>query len=50
MGSSEPDSVAVNRELWTRSNADYTDRQALGKGIGATKSGLGSQELGPHEL
>ncbi len=31
MGSSEPDSVAVNRELWTRSNADYTDRQSLGK-------------------
>jgi SAM-dependent methyltransferase len=31
MGSSEPDSVAVNRELWTRSNAEYTDRQALGK-------------------
>ena len=31
MASSEPDSVAVNRELWTRSNAEYTDRQALGK-------------------
>ena len=31
MASSEPDSVAVNRELWTRSNAEYTDRQAIGK-------------------
>ena len=31
MASSEPDSVAVNRELWTRSNAEYTDEQALGK-------------------
>jgi SAM-dependent methyltransferase len=29
MGSSEPDSVAVNRELWTRSNAEYTDANAL---------------------
>jgi SAM-dependent methyltransferase len=31
MGSSEPDSVAVNREVWTRSNAEYTDRQATRK-------------------
>jgi SAM-dependent methyltransferase len=31
MASSEPDSVAVNRELWTRSNSEYTDRQAIGK-------------------
>jgi len=31
MGSSDPDSIAVNRELWTRSNAEYTDGQALRK-------------------
>jgi SAM-dependent methyltransferase len=31
MGSSDPDSVAVNREVWTRSNAEYTDRQATEK-------------------
>ena len=31
MASSEPDSIAVNRELWTRSNREYTDRQAIGK-------------------
>jgi SAM-dependent methyltransferase len=31
MGSSEPDSVAVNRAVWTRANAEYTDRQALEK-------------------
>jgi SAM-dependent methyltransferase len=30
MGSSD-DSIAINRELWTRSNAEYTDRQALRK-------------------
>src|SRR2546428_7856544 len=30
MGSSE-DSIAINREVWTRSNAEYTDRQALRK-------------------
>ena len=29
MSSSEPDSVAVNRELWTRSNAEWTDARAL---------------------
>ena len=27
--SSEPDSVAINRELWTRTNAEYTDAKAL---------------------
>ena len=26
----EPDYVAINREGWTRANADYTDRQAEG--------------------
>jgi len=31
MGSSEPESVAVNREVWTRSNAEYTDAQAARK-------------------
>src|SRR5437868_5718284 len=31
MDSSDADSIAVNRELWTRSNAEYTDRQALRK-------------------
>jgi SAM-dependent methyltransferase len=31
MGSSEPESVAVNRGLWTRVNAEHTDREALGK-------------------
>jgi len=30
MSSSEPDSVAVNRAVWTRSNAEYTDAQAAG--------------------
>jgi SAM-dependent methyltransferase len=30
MSSSEPDSVAINREVWTRSNAEYTDERALG--------------------
>ena len=29
MSSSEPDSVAINREVWTRSNAEYTDGRAL---------------------
>src|SRR6266849_3992572 len=29
MSSSEPDSVAANRELWTRSNAEWTDARAL---------------------
>jgi SAM-dependent methyltransferase len=29
MSSPEPDSVAINRELWTRSNARYTDAKAL---------------------
>jgi SAM-dependent methyltransferase len=28
MSSPEPGSVAVNREVWTRSNAEYTDRSA----------------------
>jgi SAM-dependent methyltransferase len=28
MSSPEPDSVAVNREVWTRSNAEYTDGRA----------------------
>jgi SAM-dependent methyltransferase len=28
MSSAEPDSVAVNREVWARSNANYTDRSA----------------------
>jgi SAM-dependent methyltransferase len=31
MDSSEPDSVAVNRDVWTRSNAEYTDRLAIRK-------------------
>ena len=26
----EPDYVAINREGWTRANAEYTDRQARG--------------------
>jgi SAM-dependent methyltransferase len=29
MSSPEPDSVAINRELWTRSNERYTDAKAL---------------------
>jgi SAM-dependent methyltransferase len=29
MSSSEPESVAANRELWTRSNAEWTDARAL---------------------
>jgi ubiquinone/menaquinone biosynthesis C-methylase UbiE len=29
MSSFEPDSVEVNREVWTRSNAEYTDASAL---------------------
>jgi SAM-dependent methyltransferase len=29
MSSSEPESIAVNRERWTRSNAEYADREAL---------------------
>jgi SAM-dependent methyltransferase len=28
MSSPEPDSVAVNRDLWTRTNAEFTDRSA----------------------
>ncbi len=30
MSSSEPDAPSVNRQVWTKSNADYTDRQAPG--------------------
>jgi SAM-dependent methyltransferase len=50
MSSPEPDSVAVNREAWTRSNADYTDgnasRQWAADAVSWGSFGVPEAELG----